>query len=162
MEKKRSVGVTIFALWGFVCLISSMAINPSKVNLSQILFSLVFILLSYNLFRLKNWSRIALFVINGITALIVLLSLIIIFIWLPLVNAKIQNIYFIASSRMLYSLRSQVPIWEKVSPYCPILTPILFVIYSVYIYSFVFFFSRPKVKALFSPERGKAESKEAV
>ena len=148
MEKKRSFGVTVFAFLGFFVALSTILINPSKVVLYSLSFTLVIILLSYNLLKLKKWSRIILLIINGIAALCGLLTSIVI-IWLILTNANIQNVSFVASLRMLYPLSAQKQIWKSLCPYLPILTPILFVIMAAYIYGFIIFFTRPKVKEQF-------------
>lgn len=145
MEKKRSVGVTVFAFFGIFVTLSTILINSSKINLY---FSLIMILLYYNLLRLKNWSRIILLIINGVTALCGLLGFIVIA-WLILMNAKIQSVSFVASSRMLYPLSAQMQTWKTECPYLPILVPILFIIVGAYSYVFIIFFIRSAVKEQF-------------
>lgn len=149
MEKRRSIGVTVFSYLGFFSGLSFIALNPLKTNLYAISFSLVIIILSYNLLKLKNFSRIALLIINMITALLILLGAIVIIVWFPLMNAKTTNSSFITSLKTIYPLSKQMQVWKSACPYFPILVPVGLLIETIYIYGSLIFFTRPKVKEQF-------------
>ena len=54
MERRRSVGVIIFACLGFLIGLYNLVESLFKVEITQIFLGLVYIFLSYNLFRLRN------------------------------------------------------------------------------------------------------------
>lgn len=142
MEKKRSVGVITFSYFGIILGVFGVIeelIKIPNIDFIKMFINLAFILLSYNLLELKNWSRVLLLIINTIMALII----------------------SIFDLLMLFTLR-----WEKVAelfkkmyPHFTTMAFIAFLMSNIYFYAFLIFFTRPKVKGQFSKEEGMEEKK---
>lgn len=131
MEKKSSVGVKVFAYSGIIFGIYGVIKDLLKVpnaDLVRILISLIYIFLSYSLLRLKNWSRILLLIFNSIIVLLVTLSYIILF-FLP--------------------WEKTWEIFKQEFPQFTVLGLAFFALLTIYLYGFLIFFTRPKVKEQF-------------
>ncbi len=133
MEKKRSVGVTVFGcigLCGAILDVFWSLFNIQNLNLFLLFIGLIFIFLSYNLLRLKNWSRTLLLRVNIITAFAMTIVVVLILFILPIKDIIGE---FKRRGYFLY-------------------TSILFSITFIYTCSFIYFFTRPKVKEQFKKE----------
>ena len=132
MEKKRSVGVTIFGYVGLIGALLGMTENLLKIpnaNLVSMFICFFYIFLNYKLLKLKNWSRVLLLITNGISAFFITIAIVITLFGLP---AKEITEGF-----------------KKSYPNDTIFGFILFLIANIYVYGFIFFFLRPKVKEQF-------------
>lgn len=122
--RKRSVGVTIFALTGMLFQILSWVVKGASVRYSVITIALLFwAVLYYFLLRLKNWSRIVLLVSS------------ILHITLHLITV------------------SMIVIYRAEFPDLPISSWIFFYLSFFYPCMFIYYFTRPRVKALFKEEK---------
>ena len=95
MEKKRSTGVTLFVFLGIVYPLIAISMNPLNVSFKDTFYYLIYIALSYNLFRLRNWSRITLLTLNAILAFALFLIFLVVFIWYPVKIAAMNNVSYI-------------------------------------------------------------------
>ncbi|NQU74632.1 MAG: hypothetical protein HQ547_07995 [Candidatus Omnitrophica bacterium] len=122
--RKRSVGVTVFALTGMLFQILSWVVKDAPVRYSVITIALLFwAVLYYFLLRLKNWSRIVLLVSS------------ILHITLHLITV------------------SMIVIYRAEFPDLPASSWIFFYLSFIYPCAFIYYFTRRKVKALFKEEK---------
>ena len=126
MEETRLSWIGIFARLGIVFSAFGVLWDLLKfnVNLISIIFGLIFIFLYYNLLQLKNWSRILLLILNG---MVVILLIIIDIIALSL------------------PFRMSLAVYREMCPTFPFLISILFLIFNIYFYGFIIYFTRPRV-----------------
>lgn len=132
MIKKRSVGVGVFGYFGLILGIFGVIeelLKMPNIDLIKILIGFAFIFLSYNLLKLKNWSRVLLLILNGVVVLIVTIAAGIILFGLP--------------------WKEVVEIFKKIYPHFTIIAFIMFLVAHIYFYGFLIFFTRPRVKERF-------------
>lgn len=144
MEKKRSVGVkevgVIVLLYSLWLLVSGWRL-PS---LDRLLLGLLYLIASINILRLKKWARKFILYLSGfIVASVIMIVLTLFYRNISLISGPTELV------RTTTREFTRMMMWNVIIPLLP----------SIF---FFIFFTRPKVKALFSPERGEAESKEAV
>jgi predicted negative regulator of RcsB-dependent stress response len=143
--RKRTPGVATFGYIGFIVfglytsfetILKLPESNLHKVSV-WLTFGLVYIILSYNLLKLKNWARISLFIINTLMAILITLLDILIFIWIPW--ATVAN-----PSPGVF-----VKIFKTALSSCTISNLMIFFIIHFYFYGFLVLFTRAKVKEQF-------------
>ena len=66
MERKRSLGVTLFGILYIFSGLSSLFSTFSRFSYSKIIFDVVFLTVGINILRLKEWARIAVIWLNVI------------------------------------------------------------------------------------------------
>lgn len=132
ITEKKSIWVTVFGCFGFLYGVVGVIIELAKIHqrdLMIILISLLYIFLSFNLLKLKNWSRVSLLILNAIVAVLITISDLLILFGLPLEEAT--------------------KIFREVYPYFTPLAFIFLLIFHFYIYGFLIFFTRAKIKEEF-------------
>ncbi len=146
MNNKRSQGVTIFSYLGVIFGIFSL-MGKELINLepTKIFLTLTYIILSYNLLKLRNWSRVTLLIIN--TVWVVLITVVYFFIiWFVWIGIRMSGSLF-ETLKIMYPSVKFSEIFKSIPPYNLALGAAIFLIYNVYLYGFLIFFTRPKVKA---------------
>ncbi|MCK9615375.1 MAG: hypothetical protein M0R48_07725 [Candidatus Omnitrophica bacterium] len=127
MEIKRPRGVIIFTLLGiFFLVMGSTRWLPFKPL--QLSIFIIWLILYYFLFQLKNWSRIVLLILNiflGGAVILLVVGFIVLYIFKPdmLLMDRITN--------------QPISYWLG------------FALQMIYVYTFIYYFTRPAVKAQF-------------
>ncbi|MFC1658861.1 hypothetical protein ACFL1D_05715 [Candidatus Omnitrophota bacterium] len=152
MNKKRSLGVTIFGYFGFLIALSYIIESAPEADLYSILYSLSIIFLSYNLLKLRNWARVALLTLNSVILLLISVSYFLISVWFPQAVRQITG-PFLEAFKMLYPLSAHIKIFESVFPDYPILELLLFLMTIVYLLGFLILFTRPGVNEQFKQDK---------
>lgn len=155
MEKKRSIGVTIFGILCIIFGISNIFSGIKSITLLKggyfnivmhFVFFGILLVSGCGLLKLKEWSR-KLILFHAVLRSI-----------LRLVYSSISSKKALAIIAEKYAATGieEVPPSQGTMMVTLILPALLITGITI------FFFTRPKVKAQFSPERGEAESKGAV
>lgn len=152
MDRGGSLGVKIFCYLGFFLAAYGVIAELPKIRLTTMFFALVYIFLCYNLFKLRNWSRVSLLVINAIIAAIMTIGNFCVFIWMPwtCIQGGITE-SFIEAFRMVIPLLLRV--YKSVRPYNAIFVLVVFLMAQIHFYGFLIYFTRPKVKQQFREDQ---------
>jgi hypothetical protein len=110
--------------------------------------------LSFFLFKLANWSRISLLIINGIVAGLISFCDTLIVFWI------VSWTRLIPAESPMDILRALVPMLKEVSrsvyPHTPMLTPVLFLVLHIYLFGFLIYFARGRVRGQFRDSAAKS------
>jgi hypothetical protein len=146
MAEQRSGGVTVFCYLGWFVGAYSVVMGFFTLNPLMIL-GVLYILLSFFLFKLTNWSRISLLIINGIVAAFILFSDALIVFWI------VSWTRLVPAESPMDILQVFITVFKEISrsvyPQTPMLTPVLFLVLHIYLFGFLIYFTRPRVREQF-------------
>jgi hypothetical protein len=129
MEKKRPIGVTLFVLFGLLLLCLNTFPRLFPIDSVGVVIFILSIALFYFVYQLKNWARI--------------ISLI-----LEIFGATLLGIYFIGA--IIVAIFDPDAFLSHKQAYFSGIKWLHIIFAMIYAIAFIYYFTRPKVKAQFS------------
>lgn len=130
VKSKRPMGVVIFCLSGLILIGLNLLPRIVPLSISKMIFLILWLTMYYSLFNLKNWARLALCIIQSLSAVLLIICLFSSILFKP-------SIVFMYKLTFRYGLNYAFSLIDSLA--------------------FVYYFTRPRVKGHFLEKHGEPE-----